>query len=555
MTFSFSSPMTSLELRAVVALVPQRVRRAVGAAAATLTMTGLAPANTVAQQPATSGVGASASVALSLDDALRIAQDQSQTVEVARSGVVRASGLRYQARSQFFPQLNASVAYTKTLKSQFSSFASSSRRDTSTSSSGGVGGIDFSKTSFGATNQWVGGLSFSQALFAGGRIVAQNRAADAQLRSANIEVTAQRAQVSLDVTSAYYDAVLADQLVDIADSSLSQTRVVLEQTRVARQVGNTSEYELLRAQVTYANQQPVAIQARANRQVAYLRLKQLLNLPLDDSLRLTTRIEAPSGPSLPAIASNVSADTAVSDRAPVRQLEETVHAQEAQVRIAHAERIPSLTLVSNYQRLYFPAQLFPQLSAGVNNWTVGLSTNFPILDGGRIKGDQLVAQAGLQQARAQRDQTRQFAALDTRVALNALEEAQATWDASRGTADQAQRAYAIDEVRYREGISTQTDLSQSRLLLEQALANRAQAARNLAVARVRLALLRDLPLQAGTGSSSSAQGAAGAVEQQQQQQQQQGLQLQQQQQRTGTSASPGTAPAGTTGGGGGGIQP
>jgi outer membrane protein len=183
----------------------------------------------------------------------------------------------------------------------------------------------------------------------------------------------------------------------------------------------------------------------------------------------------------------------------------------------------------------------------VNNWTVGVSTNFPIFDGGRIKGDQLIAQAGLQQARAQREQTRQFAALDTRVALNSLEEAQATWDASRGTADQAQRAYAIDQVRYREGISTQTDLAQSRLLLEQALANRAQAARNLAVARVRLALLRDLPLQSGTGAASSTQGAAGAVQQQQQQQQQQ----QTQQQRSGSSPQAAGGTSGFTGS----IQP
>ncbi|HTI62773.1 MAG TPA: TolC family protein [Gemmatimonadaceae bacterium] len=543
--------MTFVALRARAARNDSGIRRAVGATAAVLAIIGSSARNAAAQQPATTGVAAGASVTLSLDDALRIAQDQSQTVEVARSGVVRASGARLQARSQFFPQLNASLTYTKTLKSQFSSFASSARRDTTTSSSGGSGGIDFSKTSFGATNQWVGGLTFSQSLFAGGRIVAQNRAADAQLRSADIEVAAQRAQVSLDVTSAYYDAALADQLVAIADSSLAQTQAVLEQTRVAKQVGNTSEYELLRAQVTYANQQPVAIQARANRQVAYLRLKQLLNLPLDDSLRLTTSIEEPSGASLPTIASGAAVDTAVSDRAPVRQLDEAVRVQEAQVRIAHAERIPSLSLVSNYQRLYFPAQLVPQLAAGVNNWTVGVSTNFPILDGGRIKGDQLIAQAGLQQARAQREQTRQFAALDTRVALNSLQEAQSTWDASRGTAEQAQRAYAIDEVRYREGISTQTDLSQSRLLLEQALANRAQAARNLAVARVRLALLRDLPLQAGVTNASSSQGAAGAVQQQQQQQQQQGLQLQQQQQRTGTSPSA----AGGSGGATGGIQP
>jgi outer membrane protein len=175
----------------------------------------------------------------------------------------------------------------------------------------------------------------------------------------------------------------------------------------------------------------------------------------------------------------------------------------------------------------------------VNNWTVGLSTTFPLLDGGRIKGDELIAQAGLDQARAQRDQTRQFAALDTRVALNELQEAQATWDASRGTAEQAQRAYGIDQVRYREGISTQTDLSQSRLLLEQSLANRAQAARNLAVARVRLALLRDLPLQATTGTQAPASASG----------QQQPLQPTQTQQR------PPTTSAASTGGSTGSIQP
>jgi outer membrane protein len=495
-----------------------------------------------AQQPAIGGGRGAATVQLSLDDALRIAQSQSQTIELARAGVVRATGQQYQARSQYFPQLNATAAYSRTLQSQFAGFASSATKTDTTKSSTG-GGIDFTKTSFGATDQWTAGLNFSQNVFTGGRIAAQNQAAAAQVRSANIEVGAQRAQASLDVTSAYYDAVLADQLVTIADSSVAETDAVLAQTRVSKQVGNASEYELLRAQVTHDNQLPVAIQARANRQVAYLRLKQLLNMPLDDPLQLTTGIEGADGPTLPAIATNVATDTAVSSRAPMRQVEEAVRAQEAQVRVARAGRIPSLAIVSNYQRLYFPSTVFPSLGAGVNNWTVGLSTNFPILDGGRIKGDLLIAQSGLQQARAQREQTRQFAGLDTRVSLNALQEAQATWDASRGTADQAQRAYAIDQVRYREGISTQTDLAQSRLLLEQALANRAQAARNLAVARVRLALLRDLPLQSGTGAASSTQGAAGAVQQQQQQQQTQ--------QRSGSSPQAAGGTSGFTGS----IQP
>ena len=79
-----------------------------------------------------------------------------------------------------------------------------------------------------------------------------------------------------------------------------------------------------------------------------------------------------------------------------------------------------------------------------------------------------------------------------------------TWEASAGTVQQAQRAYEIAEIRYREGLSTQLELSDARLLLVQAQANRAQAGRDLQVARVHVALLPDLPLAgfAGCGAAT-----------------------------------------------------
>src|SRR5215212_5717238 len=80
---------------------------------------------TAAQQPAAPRAAAGTPVRLSLDEALRIAQAQSQTVDIARAGVTRATGQRVQARSQYLPQLNGTAGYTKTLKSQFSGFASS----------------------------------------------------------------------------------------------------------------------------------------------------------------------------------------------------------------------------------------------------------------------------------------------------------------------------------------------------------------------------------------------------------------------------------------------
>ena len=135
------------------------------------------------------------------------------------------------------------------------------------------------------------GLQLSQNLFTFGRLAGQRAAAQAGRHVADIELTAQRAQLALDVTQNYYDAVLADRLVAIAESSLAQTDDVLRQTKVARQVGNESEFNLLRAQVTRDNQVPVLLQTRSNRDVALLRLKQLLEIPLDEAVELTTRIE------------------------------------------------------------------------------------------------------------------------------------------------------------------------------------------------------------------------------------------------------------------------
>jgi outer membrane protein len=518
--------------------------------------------------------------ALTLDEAIRLAARESEQLQIARAGVRRAGGQLRQARSGYLPQLNSNLQYGRALRSQFSALATGGGADTSTTpqpqslctpplpanatpaeraaalaaatTCPSAQGIDFSRVGFGARNSWTLGLSFSQNVFTGGRLRGLNATAAANERSAQVELTSQRAQLALDVTQAYFDAVLADRLVTIADTSLAQTEELLRQTSVARQVGNTSEFELLRATVTRDNQRPVVIARRGDRDVAYFRLKQLLNLPLDQPLSLVTPIEQPetvtriiaaNATTLPNAAQVTRAaydttaplptpDTTTDDRAPVRESAEALRAQEGQLRVARADRLPSLAITSSYQRLFFPSQFFPLLNQFSENWNVGGSISLPLFTGGRISGSIDVAQANLDQARAQLQQTRELAALDTRVAFNQLQQAEASFNASRGTAAQAQRAYSIDQIRYREGISTQTDLLQSRLLMEQAAVNQATSARDVAVARARIVLLRDLPISVqGVG------GAATRAVQTQQQQQQQQLQQQQQQQQTTTSAA------------------
>jgi outer membrane protein TolC len=379
-------------------------------------------------------------------------------------------------------------------------------------------GIDFESVGFGAKNQYTFGLSGSVELFTGGRVQAQNRAANAGKRSADIELTSQRAQMALEVTQAYFDASLADRLVAIAESSLAWTERAFRQTTLARQVGNTSEFDLLRAQVTRDNQRPALIQRKWERDLAYLRLKQLLNVPYEETVTLTTQI-ADDQPvtgvvrAVAAVTGTVSEvpDTNTNNRAPVRQLNEALRAQEAQLAVARAQRWPTISVRSQYARLNF-ARGGPQFDNLLTNWNVTVGASMPLFTGGRLKGEEMINQAAVQESAARLEQTRKLAALESRQTFAQLEQAEATLAASQGTTEQALKAYRIAEVRFGEGISTQLELSESRLLLEQAQANRAFAARDVQVARVRLALLRDLPLGSiGTGGAF-APGPGGAVQ-------------------------------------------
>lgn len=481
---------------------------------------------------------------LSLEEAVRLAEDASETIGIARAGVEIARGEQRQARSEYFPQLSGTASYTRTLETQFAALAS----DDENGAGGGppaptscplfapnpglpieqrVDSLEraldcavaldpfagFSDLPFGQPNEWSFGLALTQNLFTGGRLGAQGRIAAANRRSAEVELTAQQAQLVLDVTTAYYDAALSDRLLSIAEASLEQSERTLQDVRLARQVGTQPEFELLRAEVTRDNQRPVVLQRRTARELAYLRLAQLLNLSLDAPLVLTTSLgdtTAAGGPPAMPIAAVAEAvpDTAVERRAPVQQAAANVAASEGRLTIARAQRLPSLVLSSQYAKVNFPEDPLPS-GRFLTDWTVGVTLRLPLFTGGRLSADRAVARANVEQARLRLRQMEELARYDTRSALATVEEAEARWAASNGTVRQAARAYQIAEIRYREGISTQTELSDSRLQLQEAQANRAQAARDLQIARVRVALLRDLPL-GGTGvNGTSTSPAAG----------------------------------------------
>lgn len=507
-----------------------------------LTVPALATAQTVPPGP------------LTLVAVLELAEARSETLALARAGIARAEGEIARVGDGLSPQLTLVGSYDRALASEFEGVfddfggfggpscapfapdaaATFAERlveleravdcdaggenllappEPTTDAEGGA----FEDLPFGQANTWRLTLSFSQNLYSGGRLGAQARAAEVGMRAAELGLTTARAELLFDVAQAYYDAVLGARLVRIAEASVGQAEATLRQVEAGFRVGSQPEFEVVRARVTLNAQAPTLIRQRVSHEVALLRLRQLLDLPANYDLQLADALSDDTLPPVPVFAARVAeveaqvravdpVRAAVTSAAtePVRTAVQegslAVQAREVALSLVSAQRRPSVTMNSTYGRVAYPSGAFPSWLDFRTSWTIGASVQVPILTGGRQAADEAVARAELEQARLQARQIEELAALDTRVAWTELVAARATWEATAGTVEQAARAYGIADVRYAAGVSTQVELSDARLQLQQAEVSRAQAARDYQVARVRVALLPDLPLGAGGGT-------------------------------------------------------
>ena len=473
---------------------------------------------------------------LTLEQVLSLAEPRSEGISIAAAAVRRAEADQIRARSGRLPQLSAAASYDRSLASEFDNVFNTGGTGSTCPplalnpqaaldarvaeieraiDCGAVGGgfgssIDgLENLPFGRRNTWRASLSFSQSLWSGGRNGAQISLAGVGREFAQLGLTTARAQLLYEVTQAYYDAVLSDQLVNIAAATLEQAGATLRQVEAGLNAGTQPEFEVLRARVNRDTQQPVLIRQRVNRALAYLRLKRLLDLPAEADLQLTDALSDENLPPPPVFVERVSAventlrssDTpsltvgtlSLPERVAVEQASATVRTREASLKLTEAQRMPTVSFNSNYARIAYPDNvLVPSFDR--SNWTVGVSMSVPILTGGRQRGDEIVAREDLEQSRLQQKQAEELAALDTRSAWAELLAARAAWESTAGTVQQADRAYQIADVRYQSGVSTQLELSDARVQRQQAGANRALAARDLQVARARVALLPDLPI-------------------------------------------------------------
>jgi len=467
------------------------------------------PGAAMAQEPAST----TAEVRLTLQDAVRRALEHGEEVRIAQGGVDVAHSQVVQARADAMPQVKFGLTYQRTFASPFQSSGSAGPMlppfspDTTAPLSTriryleneypnmlerGIGDL-FRATPFGRENTWTGNVTVSQLLWQGGKVGAGLRGARSYERASREQLEETRQDITFRTRQAYLNALYAQRLVTIAEGGKALSEEQLHRVELNQRVGAAADYDLLRAQVEVANQEPVVIGARNDRDIAFLQLRQLVNIPPETPIVLDAGALASSDSVIEVDWRAVQ--SALAERPAIAVAEAQVETQRQAVRFYEGEYWPALRF-----NLYLGAQAYPNGVAPSNwrrDWNASLSVSWALFEGFRTRGQVSQARAQLSQAELSLQQTREQVRLDVERARAELLRARSLLEARRQTVVQATRAQHLASVRFANGISTPLEVSDARLALQQAQVNEAQATRDylIGIASLERALGRPVPVQ------------------------------------------------------------
>lgn len=265
--------------------------------------------------------------------------------------------------------------------------------------------------------------------------------------------------VVLTVGNAYLLCIADGSRIEAVQGQLATSKVSLDQAMAAHDAGTSPRLDVLRAQVDYQSQQQQLISAQNSLAKDKLALARTIGLPLDQEFRTTDL--APYA-ALDHVDPNAAYAQAIASRKDLKASSEQVKSAEAQKIAAWAQQLPEAHFAGDF------GDLGTTVTHSHSTYTATGEVTAPILQLAKTRGDVLVADASLQQARARLSDRTQQVNADVRDAILDIETAAKLVDATQSNLALAKEALSEAQQRFRSGVSDNLAVSQAQAQTSQA---------------------------------------------------------------------------------------
>ncbi|MDW7711375.1 MAG: TolC family protein [Deferrisomatales bacterium] len=406
---------------------------------------------------------------LNVDQAVALALTRNHDVLRARERLAAQGGQIQEIKSQVYPQVGLEGSYRRSYDESVrdSEFSSLIRPE--------------------VTDNYAVRTTLRQNVFSWGRVSAAVRAAEAALRQSREELAGAERVVTIQVHDAFYELLLSQRLVEVAEERLEQRERVLDVAQKRFEAGVVNELEVIRARVDVANARTPVIQARNRVRQARSRLNNLMAREQTEPLEADGSLEYVP---LATLTLEEVVDRAVARRPELAALQAAREVSERNLQIARAEDKPGIDLDAEYG---FASRHVDRLDTDRERWGAGLTLRFPLFDGWRTRGLVAQARSQLRDVDLAASQLREEITLEAKVALDALAEASEIIPASSLNIEQAEKALELAETSYRYGVAILLDVSDAQLALTVARTDHARSLRDYMLAKAQvLSVMGDL---------------------------------------------------------------
>lgn len=303
-----------------------------------------------------------------------------------------------------------------------------------------------------------------------------------------------RDTVVLVVGGSYMQAVASAARINAVRAQLQTATALYQQAEDMKKAGLAAAIDVLRSQVEMQAQQQRLLSVQNDFEKQKLTLARTIGLPGAQAFTLTDSM--PFTPA-PPITLEQAIDQAFRSRNDYRSAQSLLHAAQMQKRAANDERLPSLSFNGDYGDI----GTRPTNSHGT--FTALAALKIPIFQGGKVRADQMQADAQLRQRESELADMRARIEYEVRTAFLDLKTASDQVNVAKSSVDLATQQLAQARDRFAAGLTDTIEVVQAQEALAAANDNYISAlfAHNLA----KLSLARAL----GVAESASKQYLGG----------------------------------------------
>jgi TolC family type I secretion outer membrane protein len=373
--------------------------------------------------------------ALTLEEAIAMAQRRNPALDQARTNIESAEHNRLSAWGGFLPNLNLSYGYSN---------SSSGRLDPT-----GQGIVSTSYSAqLGASYSLLDGMRrFSDLKAARLGVVEQN----ARYRQSEFETTRL-------VKQAYFNAVAARDLVAVEQGRVQRQEDQLNFVEQQLELGRATRSDLLRSQVDLNNARLALLNAENGARTTTFRLTEVVGSeqrvgPVEEAT--LEAIPLSYGREQLMEMAGLSAPSLATARAALR-------AAEASVTSARSSYFPSLNFSGGY------AWRNDEFPPSDRSWSLSLSGSYPLFNGFQRETQLFRARAQVDLARTSERAAQLALSADLDQAYSTAQSALAGIDLAEQSVELSQESLRVEQERYRLGLSTILDLQLAQITLSQA---------------------------------------------------------------------------------------